>query len=341
MNPNSLDAMLEVATGLVFAWLILSMANMQIQEWVGSILSWRARFLENAIINMLRNKDLAEKFYNHPLIQSLRQPGKKGYRLPSYIPPQKFAEAALDVFLGIDEAGKEAGAADALSPDELLSRLQAIKEENPDLARTLNHIFPAIDAKTASVAETLAAARRNAETWFNDSMDRLSGWYKRHAHMWAFILGIALAFVLNVDSVQIAQELWREPTLRQTLVAQAQNAQTENISIPELKSEYESLSIPIGWGTVPAASADSCGWIPGQAVHPAVWSGGECRILVNLPMMNDGWGWLVKIIGLLISGAAAAQGSPFWFDILKKLINVRASGPAPAPAPAPPPEPAG
>lgn len=333
MNANSLDAMLEVSIGLVFAWLILSMATMQLQEWIGTVLSWRAQFLEKAIMNMLHSQDLAKKFYDHPLIQSLREPGKKGYKLPSYIPPQKFADAALDVFLSINEAGnEEIRAADTLSLDELRARLQSLKEANPALGRTLNHLFPNLDSKTADITEILAAARTKTESWFNDSMDRLSGWYKRHAHLWAFILGISLAFILNVDSVSIAQDLWREPTLRQTLVAQAQNAQTEEVSIPALKSEYENLNIPIGWGTIPATSADACGWMPGQAVHPAVWSNGECRILVNLPMMNDGWGWMVKFIGLLISGAAAAQGSPFWFDILKKLINVRTTGPAPAPA---------
>jgi len=30
-----------------------------------------------------------------------------------------------------------------------------------------------------------------------------------------------------------------------------------------------------------------------------------------------------------MTGAAAAQGAPFWFDILKKLINVRSTGPKP------------
>jgi hypothetical protein len=344
MTISSLDAMLEVAIGLVFAWLILSMANMQLQEWLGTILSWRARFLEAAILNMLRDKDLVEKFYNHPLIQSLRQPGKKKYDLPSYIPSQKFAAAALDVLLSIDQKGSEPPPpASTLSLTEIRERIQTLKAQEPRLAQALDHLFPNLDEKTTDAALALETARANIESWFNDSMERLSDWYRQHAHTWAFILGLGLAFALNVDSVQIAQDLWREPTLRQTLVAQAQNQNVpaESISVSELKSEYENLSIPIGWGTIPAENNEACGWLPGQPVHPAVWSNGECRILVNLPMMDDGWGWLVKFIGLLISGAAAAQGSPFWFDILKKLINVRGSTPAPAPAPPPPAEPVG
>jgi hypothetical protein len=44
-------------------------------------------------------------------------------------------------------------------------------------------------------------------------------------------------------------------------------------------------------------------------------------------MNIDYWlAWLTKILGMAITGAAAAQGAPFWFDILKKLVNVRSAG---------------
>ena len=34
----------------------------------------------------------------------------------------------------------------------------------------------------------------------------------------------------------------------------------------------------------------------------------------------------LKSMGILISALAAMQGAPFWFDILKKLVNVRGTG---------------
>jgi hypothetical protein len=39
--------------------------------------------------------------------------------------------------------------------------------------------------------------------------------------------------------------------------------------------------------------------------------------------------WNLKVMGILLSGFAAAQGSPFWFDILKKIVNIRGSGKSP------------
>jgi hypothetical protein len=39
--------------------------------------------------------------------------------------------------------------------------------------------------------------------------------------------------------------------------------------------------------------------------------------------------WNLKVMGILLSAFAAAQGSPFWFDILKKIVNIRGSGKSP------------
>jgi hypothetical protein len=39
----------------------------------------------------------------------------------------------------------------------------------------------------------------------------------------------------------------------------------------------------------------------------------------NFPV--DGYGWLVKFGGLIITAAAAAQGAPFWFDLMRKLLG--------------------
>lgn len=336
---NNLDAILEVAIGLVFSWLILSIAVMQAQEWIGSKLAWRSAFLEKAIANMLKDPALVKEFYNHPLIQSLSEPldekkrKKTGedYRKPSYIPAGKFASVAFDVIMSANNPAYECGNA-SISIKQVRETVNTLKTKNPDLARTIENIFPNLNAKTTATELSIAATRGRIETWFDDSMDRLSGWYKRHANTWALGIGITLAFFINIDSIEIAQQLWREPTMRQAIVVQAQIADNTEIDVssPEkLEDYYANLTIPIGWITVIAEPNMTCGWMPGKDVYPAVWADGKCRILTNLPKMNDGWGWAVKFIGLFISGLAAAQGAPFWFDTLKDLINLRGSGNVP------------
>jgi len=194
-----------------------------------------------------------------------------------------------------------------------------VKAEKQKLKKMLNEMQP----QTELVA------------WFDDVMDRASGEYKRRAVQWAFVIGTILAFAFNVDSIEIATRMWREPTLRQVIVAQANgsspNGETQ-LSSNDFVNQVNQLGIPVGWTTTPATADQHCGWIPGQAVYLGISRDNSCQILNNLPRMDDTWGWIIKISGLLISGLAAAQGAPFWFDILKKLINVRSSGPSTKPA---------
>jgi len=357
----NLDAILEVAIGMVFVWLVLSVAAMQIQEWIGSAMAWRAQFLEKAIRNMLGSDQLVNEFYNHPLILSLSEPGKNPgqYRRPSYIPAGKFASVMMDIFLnaGKDSSDEVPG---TLSLNEMATNLQTMKQENPGLGKIIDHLFPHLTDQTLSADQALAHARAYMETWFNDGMDRVIGWYKRYTGVWSFVIALILALALNVDSLQIANKLWAEPTLRQVVAAQASNTPNANTgaSSPLQVPDYlNSLSIPVGWTTEAVTNYKSCGFFIGQNTPPGYMSQNDsgqnqCNMFVNLPAMNNLGGWLSKLIGILITAAAGAQGSPFWFDILKKLVNIRGSGgtttttppaapasTAPIPAPAPAPDP--
>ena len=98
-----LDAILEVAIGLVFTWLVLSIATMQVQEWISSWRQLRAQFLEESIKNMLQGENLVEEFYKHPMIVSLSSPGRK----PSYIPAERFAQTLEEVYFQQSEEEKQ------------------------------------------------------------------------------------------------------------------------------------------------------------------------------------------------------------------------------------------
>lgn len=333
-----LDAILEVAIGLVFSWLVLSLATMQVQEWISTFLAWRARFLEKALLNMLGDETLVERFYAHPLIRSISPPGKKPgeIRRPSYIPAQRFAAAILDVFFSAGQPSLRTTG--SLSLQDLRQGLQELRTAYPSLATILDHFFPNLDQRLERGEMNLAQLRGQMESWFDDAMERLSGAYKRHAQQWALIIGMVLAVLFNVDTVNIARQLWREPTLRQVIVQQAavQSNLDPSTGLSQAREYVETLSIPVGWSVAAPQPDQQCGWQPGQAVYPAVWVGNECRVLSTLPRMDDFWGWLVKLIGIFISGLAAMQGAPFWFDILRRLVNLRGSGPVPAAPPAPP-----
>lgn len=64
-------------------------------------------------------------------------------------------------------------------------------------------------------------AQANLEEWFNGTMDRVSGWYKRRTQWILFFIGLFAAVALNVDTIAVTQELGRNKALREMAVERA------------------------------------------------------------------------------------------------------------------------
>jgi hypothetical protein len=65
--------------------------------------------------------------------------------------------------------------------------------------------------------------RNSLEKWFDDTMERCTGWYKRHTQIIVFIIGMIIAVAFNVDTISIAGKLQKDPNLRAAIVQQADN----------------------------------------------------------------------------------------------------------------------
>src|SRR6185437_3433893 len=67
----------------------------------------------------------------------------------------------------------------------------------------------------------LAKLRGAVESWFDGAMDRVGGWYKRRTQCASLALAAVLAGALNLDSIEMAQRMSKNTTLRQAIAAQA------------------------------------------------------------------------------------------------------------------------
>lgn len=327
-----LDAILEVAIGIIFVWLIISVATMETQNRISILLNWRAEYLEKSILTMLKDKTLVDRFYSHPLVMELALKDKNGNHIkdkkgvikrPEYIPNATFATVACEIIVNAGKEGSDVPL-DTMSLSEMKASVQSLAEKNPNLARINHYLLPNMEKISDDMETKLAIYRKNAEGWFNDVMSQTSGWYKIRAQWLAFWIGLAIAIFMNIDTINIAQKLWQEPTARAVIVAQAQaEVQAEVPSESSVSfATAKSLNFPVGWTTT-ALDTKSCRTIDVINYQFVIRSAGTCLSVTSLPALNNGWGMLVKFFGYLLSAFAAAQGAPFWFDILRKLVGVK------------------
>lgn len=83
----------DVAIGMVFVYLLLSLVCSAANELIETILKNRAKQLEKGIRSRLNNVGLAQKIYDHALVSGLYASDRTK---PSYIPARRFALAPLN-----------------------------------------------------------------------------------------------------------------------------------------------------------------------------------------------------------------------------------------------------
>jgi hypothetical protein len=323
------SAILEVAVGVIFIYLLLSLLCTALREGLEGFLKTRAAYLEYGVRELLHDvpgKDLAREFYQHPLIYSLfpgsypppvssSAPGAltRGGSLPSYIPAKNFAAALMDlVARGPSSVSPTAlGVARPLSLQEVRSNV--LKLDNLPVQRA---VLTALDTASGD----LEKARKNLEDWYDSAMDRVSGRYKRSTQLIVFVIGMLIAVGFNVNTIALADYLYRNQTQRGALVAQAQvvsdNEAFLRSNFKTVKDQIADMRLPIGWDQTEARTADENQ--PGEAAaastrpvrqgFAAVW--------------HD---YLAPPIGWLLTAFAITLGAPFWFDILNKIMVIRST----------------
>jgi hypothetical protein len=207
------STVLEVVVGLLFVFLLLSLVASAFQEAVQTVLKSRSAQLERGIRELLNDKDgtgLAAALYNHPLIYSLyrgtyRSPGWRGWplvwraALPSHIPSRNFAVALLDIVARGDDAVK-ATAATAQAPQLTFEGVRSTVQKigNPPVQRAL---LSAMDMAEGD----LQRSSLNIQSWFDGTMDRVSGWFKRNTQRFLLVIGFGLAILANADSIALTR----------------------------------------------------------------------------------------------------------------------------------------
>jgi hypothetical protein len=408
--------LLDVAIGMIFVYLLLSLICSAAHEIIEGWLKNRATDLERGIRELLDPNSSASttgivaKLYSHALLSGLYKGTYEQFvrnrerfflvrwvirffsrwpKLPSYIPARNFALALMDTVLPAKTAGADgaterlSGAAGATIPSAPgAAPLVVINPPAPtgapapaapnaldDLRAAIGEI-PYEPTKRALLTIIDAAgndatkARENIENWFNSSMDRVSGWFKRRSQIVLLLLGFGIAVSLNVDSVQLVKRLSTDKALRDSLVASADAYAKANASPAASPSPSPSPSPAASPSPSPSPSPAQGTAAPTPSPSPLPEcvkdeNSPQCKLAktqeelkqLNLPIgwatkesggtQKDpadewpgwqmtgagGWGGQLEkhLLGWLITALAISLGAPFWFDLLNKFIVVRST----------------
>lgn len=285
---------LDLVIGLIFIYFLIGLFCSTIQELISNMGDFRAKGLEGWLKDTFKDDDLGKRLLQHKLIDGLTAKGKR----TSYIPSDVFAHSLLDL---INKSDTGVYTTESLSKTVLTSNLPE------GLKRKI----------TQSISEAngeIHKVRMDLETWFNQSMERISGTYKKFAQKMLLVISLLVTAFLNVDSIAIIQYLHTHPEKASVLAdqvssmvkeAEVQSPKADSVStgkkinanieeLRKLKLELGKTQIPLGWE-------------------------GQKEDL-------SGWDIVSKIIGLLMTAMAGVVGAPFWFDMLNKLVNLRSTG---------------
>ncbi|MGK7921560.1 MAG: hypothetical protein AB4080_16295 [Trichodesmium sp.] len=164
---------------------------------------------------------------------------------------------------------------------------------------------------TTKIAETGNAFhqfQKEVENWFDNGMERAGGVYKRNARGVAFLIGLTIAIAANVDTLHIMDTLSKDSLLRETISSYSEVLVSQTNENPneeelqrvqtEIDEALDMLQLPIGWGQKRNNNTS------------------EDKLSIYLAGLKRLFGWIV-------SGIAISMGADFWFNLLRKIFDVK------------------
>ena len=137
------------------------------------------------------------------------------------------------------------------------------------------------------------------DAWFNAQMDRVSGWYRRQTQYVLIVIAGIVVIGTGLDSIEIGKQLYATPIALSAAAASIQ-------------------------GAFPNGQADPAKL---QTAYTAVLAGENMQQFFFIRSLRTSAHALPRHDRNL---DPHSLGTPFWFDALGKLVNVRMAGTKPA-----------
>lgn len=205
---------------------------------------------------------LLKEFYNQPTIKYLAN--SWFFSKPSYINPSDFSKSILDILKSEGEGTKDLDKIkNALTqPSGKIDLFKAIEKlinegRTTDEAQIVSAIKQVVQQKHKNIKlfdgdtrdhvlsllndaqDDLVKFKIYLEYWFDNTMDRAVGWYKRKTQLNLLIIGFIIASIFNINIIEIAGKLSKDKDARDQMVQMATSYVENN---PNIIQNLDSLA---------------------------------------------------------------------------------------------------
>jgi len=306
---------IDVLIGISVVMLLASLVVTVLTQFVTGLVNSRGRHLLQGIAGLLQQiapgldrsvaREIAAAVLTHPLIRGV------GSRFGAVIQREELTKILLELAADdgpqklLEDARRKL--VDALKtngindPAAVIERARGailrLELSRPDLATHVRQSVALLES-----AQSAFLAKINA--WFDQTMDRVSERFTATTRGITLAMGLAVAFVLQLDTPLLMNHLATDPQLRASMVQQAiqldeQQHVWDQIPSDQRRQAFEKLS-----------SAD----------------------LVTVPSDFKEWennwsraGAHPTILGVILSAILLSFGAPFWYNTLKNLLRLRST----------------
>lgn len=317
---------LDMLIGLSVVMLIFSMAVMVLTQLAVAIVNARAKALKDGIASLLSQLDgtlsseeaaaIAKMLLKHPLVAN-----SQGFfqRAATVIHREELTQLLMHVATPpvVGAAVTPENNVHAMltkggitNPDATLKAIQttsvALEKTNPDMAHDAR-----MNAAILNQADSPIVAKINA--WFDGTVDRVAARFTALARVWSVVIAVLLVVVVQLDVFMVINRLSTDDAAREAAVRQAV---TMVASSPEQQVSQTVDKTLKGSGTLTLADLHFDGLVADD--------------LIQIPGSFDDWTqqWVKTptirhAAGMLTSIALLCLGAPFWYNILKNLLQLR------------------
>jgi len=215
------------------------------------------------------------------------------------------------------------------------------------LERSLHNLAKQSQHNAQKFEAQLKNFQGEVENWYDNSMIRAKGVYKRNARLVALIIGFVIAIAANADTFHIVDRLSKDQVLRESVSSYAEEVRDKAKSDFEKtgkvsstikqdidKKIKEEISLPLGWSKQNSTEErfsrhhvfslfDEEEVKNDDKKSETIKKNDkkiETRYLFLFPKS------ILTVCGWIVSAIAISMGSSFWFDLLGKFIDIKNVG---------------